>query len=335
MPKKDSFINLKCTPKPFFPKGYSSLEERGYSLSYIGSVLSLIGSVHISYFEIGISQSGFQATSTTLSVSNKNLSFSSLGGNEQITVTTNARSYTVSDLPSWCSVQGYTGYFVITCNANTRSSQRTGYLTVAAGDKTERIAISQSGYVAARSSNNNRSNNRNKSVYKPNRCFNCPGYHYSGGLSVGYVRQFLATNWDAIPLEGLQIGVRYNPLFNYGFGFNTGVFYEYYFSSYVNFYDNQYNDFKKMALNIPLHLEYRLNFSPSFSLFFFGGGSVDFELKYDPNDIYSEYSYIDYMFYWDAGGGVRINRVQFNVGVNMGESQRKTYISLSYILPWN
>jgi tetratricopeptide (TPR) repeat protein len=88
------------------------------------------------------------ALTPTLSVSKESLSFTSSGGNENITVTTNASSYSVSGLPAWCTVQKYEGYFVVTCQANTSTATRTGVLTVTAGEKTSQINISQAGVVA-------------------------------------------------------------------------------------------------------------------------------------------------------------------------------------------
>ncbi|MBK8044912.1 MAG: BACON domain-containing protein [Haliscomenobacter sp.] len=80
----------------------------------------------------------------TLSVSKGNLSFPASGGSENITVSTNKSPYSVNLLPSWCTLQKYSGYF-INCSANAGTNIRNGYFMVAAGDKTIRINISQSG----------------------------------------------------------------------------------------------------------------------------------------------------------------------------------------------
>jgi len=270
---------------------------------------------------INISQSGRE---TTLAVTPVNLSFSDSGGGQEIKVTTNAGTFEIWGIPDWCSVTKYSNSFTLYCKQNTGYSARNDWFRVRAGDKEVRVNISQTA---------NRSNNR--TVYKPRKCFNCPGEHYDGGLSVGYVFQSFESNNYSVPLEGLQIGIRYEPLFKYGFGLNTGVFYEHYFKSFIDRNNNRYSAFNKRTLNIPLHLEYRLNFSKYFSLFFLGGGSVDLEYNYENLDDFFENGFADYMLYWDAGGGIRINRVQVNIGMNMGETRRKTYISLSYILPWN
>jgi hypothetical protein len=81
----------------------------------------------------------------TLSVSKKAVVFSSSGGQEAISVVTQAESYTVGLLPSWCSVQKNEKHFVITCSENTSTAERTDIFTVSAGNKTEKINIRQSG----------------------------------------------------------------------------------------------------------------------------------------------------------------------------------------------
>jgi len=83
-----------------------------------------------------------------LQVSKENLSFPSSGGSESITVTTNASSYSVDALPSWCSVTAkYQGSFVIACRANSGTKTRTDYFMITAGAGYEpiRINVSQAG----------------------------------------------------------------------------------------------------------------------------------------------------------------------------------------------
>ena len=80
-----------------------------------------------------------------LEVSNENLSFLSSGGNESVTVTTNSDSYSMKDLPFWCSVQKFSDYVVVNCVENSFTTSRTGYFTVLAGNKAVRINVSQLG----------------------------------------------------------------------------------------------------------------------------------------------------------------------------------------------
>ena len=79
----------------------------------------------------------------TLKTSTENLSFPSSGGNESVTVTTNAESFSVDVLPYWCSVQKYSGYFIVSCIENSSNTSRTGYFMVLAGNKSVRVDVSQ------------------------------------------------------------------------------------------------------------------------------------------------------------------------------------------------
>lgn len=81
----------------------------------------------------------------TLSVSKNTLLFSSSVGNQNIFITTEADSYSVGILPSWCSVQKFETYLLITCIENTSTTERTGSFIVSAGSKTQSINIRQSG----------------------------------------------------------------------------------------------------------------------------------------------------------------------------------------------
>jgi len=79
----------------------------------------------------------------TLEVSKENLSFPSSGGNDSVTVTTNAESYSLDVLPYWCSVQKYSGYFIVSCVENSLNTSRTDYFKVLAGNKVVRVNVSQ------------------------------------------------------------------------------------------------------------------------------------------------------------------------------------------------
>ncbi|MBA6151526.1 BACON domain-containing protein [Gelidibacter maritimus] len=78
-----------------------------------------------------------------LSVSKESLTFSPLGGMDRIFVNTNATSYSVRNIPSWCTVQKFDSYFDITYTPNTGISPRTGLYKITAGDKEVEIYASQ------------------------------------------------------------------------------------------------------------------------------------------------------------------------------------------------
>ena len=274
---------------------------------------------------------GKPATEMTLSVSKQNISFISSGARAMIDVKTNASDYQITNLPSWCTVHGkYSDWFSLSCTPNNTGQSRSSWFNVIAGDKIAKINVNQA--TDAFSSNySNRTTNSNSTYSKqttyPKRkkysCFNCPQTKYPVGFSVGYVEKNLNyfdnnTGYYYDKLEGIQAGFRIEPLFKYGFGLNMGVFYEFYSKSieqsynYGDSYDNYVDiytvNYKQHIINIPLHLEYRLNFSRYFSLFIYGGASVDIPISDDFGS--SAYALFDY------GGGLRIDHVQFNIGTS-------------------
>lgn len=133
-------------------------------------------------------------------------------------------------------------------------------------------------------------------------------------------------------MHGAQVGFRIEPLFKYGFGINTGVFYEYYYSKGETDYhygESYHPIFQEHALYVPFHLEYRLNFSRKFQLFFYGGASFDYglmakiktdngNLYFDDDNAYEGFLGKRYNVSYEYGGGMRFGRVQFNFTVSRG-----------------
>lgn len=138
-------------------------------------------------------------------------------------------------------------------------------------------------------------------VYTPYRRYakkwNSPNNPKIIGLSLGYVSKQWSLSedgksekigyWeDKKHLTGLQVGIRIEPQFKYGFALNTGLYYEYYFSNTDNTvitdeYNNELNckgKLKEHNLYLPVHFEYRLHFSDNFKVFFFGGIGLDYGL---------------------------------------------------------
>ncbi|MBK8369788.1 MAG: hypothetical protein IPL20_00120 [Saprospiraceae bacterium] len=107
-------------------------------------------------------------------------------------------------------------------------------------------------------------------------------------------------------MEIVQFGFKVEPLFKYGFGFNTGINLQGYSR---NLFENQLfnNGFEAYAVNIPVHLEYRFNFSKWFNIFAFGGAGINFYTE-------SSFSEFTYPVSLDYGAGLRINRIQFTLG---------------------
>jgi tetratricopeptide (TPR) repeat protein len=222
---------------------------------------------------------------TTLTVSKESIYFSSKGGeSEQIQIYSNADRYSIAVVPNWCTVQANNGYIVVTCNTNQSSTHRQDYFTIIAGDKSKRIYVTQGG---------------------KNTCFNCPKNHEKLGVTVGYIqRELFYDNMD-----GILVGLRFEPLFKYGFGLNIGLNYEYYSNSFSDYsYDDYYEyTYQEHVLNIPLHLEYHLNFSKYFNLFAYGGAALDIATDSD----FGKYTFRTSLEY---GCGLLINHVQFTLG---------------------
>ncbi len=91
----------------------------------------------------------------TLSLSKEYLYFESQGGkSEAINVYSNASTYSVSFLPSWCTVQSNNGYFTVLCNANYNSQARNDWFIVTAGDKEKKVYVIQKGLAVVNQSYN-------------------------------------------------------------------------------------------------------------------------------------------------------------------------------------
>lgn len=232
----------------------------------------------------------------TLSVANQNILFPADGGSIIINVVTNANDYKVILLPSWCRVKSkFPTWFSLVCDANSSGIPRKDWFNVKAGDEEIKVYISQTGSV---------NSTTEKGLSKPinsSQCFNCPKTKNTVGLTIGYMQK----SFDKT--EGIQFGLRVEPLFKYGFGINTGLNFAIY--SRNLFPDsNEEVKLEQPTLNIPLHLEYRLNFSKWFNVFAYGGTGIYI--------ITDSKNYL-WPITFDYGGGMRINHLQFNIGQNM------------------
>lgn len=213
------------------------------------------------------------------------------------------------------------------------------------------------------SKSNNTSTSYSSNSYKPERRyrgpFNSPKWDRRPvGLSVGYVQkqwvysarpEFIEKYGDVVEKygiflddghssfnHGIQAGIRIEPLLKYGFGFDTGIYYEYYYEKSHTITDEDGPNqavWNNHCVNVPLHLEYRLNFSNNFQIFVYGGASLDFDLSSTMKyiDIASEWVTDPYDLYdeedndlkrvnasWEAGAGIRINGIQIQGQMSMG-----------------
>jgi hypothetical protein len=224
---------------------------------------------------------------TNLSVSKSTLFFNSSGGtSEQIEVYSDG-TYSVPSgyLPSWCTVKTYKDYFTVTASENPNYKSRKNWFKVTADDKEVRINLEQ--YAKTNPQQSSRSEQQ-KSLGNPKNCFNCPKTNDTWGVNLGYLPQ---NNF-------IQFGLKAEPLFRYGFGLNTGI----------NLLLD--NGFDVIAVNIPLHLEYRLNFSRWVNIFAYGGIGLNAITDAD-SSTYPLPATFEY------GGGFRINHIQFNFGKSL------------------
>lgn len=274
-----------------------------------------------------ISQAGNEYANNTLSVSDQNIIFTSDGGKRVIDVTSKARNYKIIQLPKWCSIELKTAnWFNLSCNKNSKSQSRTDWFKVVADNEEVVIYVTQLGIAADEADSHKespRARVRRAKNSKRNDCFNCPKTKDTWGMTVGYIQK--TTNYyyglNKIANDGIQVGVRAEPLFKYGFGLNTGLNLEGYFSD---------DSGEKYAANVPLHLEYRFNFSKMFNLFVYGGAGFNLGSNSSLNAI-NVYTTSEY------GAGMRINHVQFNVGQSslltgaVNNDFKKSFISISYM----
>ncbi|GHT87506.1 hypothetical protein FACS189474_0450 [Bacteroidia bacterium] len=194
-------------------------------------------------------------------------------------------------------------------STNTETTLSVSNDRVTAGEKEVKVYVNQAEttYTPAQKSNVSQ-----KPVQqKTRKCFNCPqGDMSAWGLTFGYAQ----TDYIGETQSGLQIGIKYEPLFKYGFGLNFGLNYEYYNYNYDSF------EIEENTLNLGAGLEYRFNFSKWFSPYIYGGVSFDYNLSanatYD-SESYNLYDYTDYAErfskYVDFGVGLRINHLQLNI----------------------
>lgn len=150
------------------------------------------------------------------------------------------------------------------------------------------------------------SSNYSNYTYTPKHKFNEAKDNFHVGLSVGYVRK----QWvydignekikgdmlgDDGYTDGIQAGLRVDCQFGYGFGMNSGLFYEYYHDKSLMEDHEDFNYYLKArehSLYMPVHFKYNLNFSRWFQLGFYGGIGFDYGLsgKYS---VYSNEDLID------------------------------------------
>lgn len=170
------------------------------------------------------------------------------------------------------------------------------------------------------------------------------------GLSFGYVsKQIVSKNGNARykfdpgyfrenkKLHGMQMGIHFQPTLSWGGGLYSGLFYELYMAN-CDDYGEEIQHFTEHALNIPVHLYYRLAFAKKFSLALHGGLGMDIGLyalykqdrfgDTDSEDGY-ETEYTDYYgkenggpnrfnLTWDVAGTINIKNMAITAFMSRG-----------------
>lgn len=239
-----------------------------------------------------------------LRVSKSTLYFTSYGQtSQQINVYSVASTYLVPSgyVPLWCTVKIHKGYLTVTASANPNYISRKDWFKVIVDGIEVRINVEQSARITTNSQQSSSSNSQTTHS-NAKKCFNCPKTHDIWGVTLGYTQHTI----DHYCMDVIQFGLKVEPLFKYGFGLNTGIMFLGYSKNLFDYHVFEYG-FADFGINIPLHLEYRLNFSKWFNVFVYGGAGFYYITNYS----FSDYSFPTTL---DYGCGFRINHIQFNVG---------------------
>lgn len=173
-------------------------------------------------------------------------------------------------------------------------------------------------------------------------------YHQrSFGFTVAYVqkwmhisdgRQSIGTNYfgEEKHMHGVQIGVPIQPIFGYGLGLNTGLYFECYFDGYEDYEYNDHTNMEEYCLYMPIDLMFRLPLGENFSIFVNGGIGIDWSietvLKMDGYDDYK----IDYSeegapnhfnFSGEMGGGIQYKSLQVSANYQIGLTNNSNMVS--------
>jgi len=162
------------------------------------------------------------------------------------------------------------------------------------------------------------------------------GIEHTVGLTAGILDMRGVFSYaDFISRTGFRAGLRYRlgslqnqPPFSYGFGLQTGILYEYQVHDYDYGISESYN---RQVINFPLHPELSLNVLKGLNIYFYIGPSLDFVITSQGKGSRTD-------IYLGGGGGIRISRVQFNLGYDenlatksaiRSSQQKSSKISLS------
>ncbi len=161
------------------------------------------------------------------------------------------------------------------------------------------------------------------------------------GLTAGYVQKWMhisdgkssiSTNYfgEEKHMHGFQIGVPVQPIFGYGLGLNTGLYFEAYFADWTDTenYGDKFN-MTEYCMYMPVDLMFRLPLGENFSIYVNGGIGIDWSIETELTaEGYDDYK-IDYgedgapnhfNFSAEFGGGIQYKALQvsgnYQIGLN-------------------
>lgn len=205
-------------------------------------------------------------------------------------------------------------------------------------------SASQSNMPVSSYGHSNTNNSSNSYSYRHRHKFNEAKVGNFGSLSAGYIQKQWTYDFGGVKekydvfgedkyTNGIQFGIRTDPQFGYGFGINTGLFYEYFFDKSEELYEDgleYYYKSEEHSLYLPVHLKYSLNFSKWFQLAFYGGVGLDYGLSgkiylrsdgetLDTQNLYDdELDMKRFNASLEYGAAIRIDRIQLNFTTSQG-----------------
>ena len=158
------------------------------------------------------------------------------------------------------------------------------------------------------------------------------------GLTGGYVQKWIYLSdgrqsasvdyfGEERHMNGFQVGVPVQPIFGYGLGLNTGLYFEGYFADWSEYDSYEKISMTELCLYMPVDFMFRLPLGENFSIFVNGGIGIDWSLKTTcSQDGYDDWS-IDYSedgapnhfnFSAEFGGGIQFKALQISGNYQIG-----------------
>lgn len=167
------------------------------------------------------------------------------------------------------------------------------------------------------------------------------------GFTVGYVQKWMHLSdgsqtmgvdyfGEERHMHGFQVGVPVQPIFGYGLGLNTGLYFEGYFSSWDDPEEYETINMTELCLYMPVDFMFRLPLGENFSFYVTGGIGIDWSLSTSLSaDGYNDVN-IDYgedgapnrfNFSAEFGGGLQYKAFQLSANYQFGLNNNSKFVS--------